>query len=257
MATATATATATAPRTGRGYPFVTQYNAAADPASRTRGVGRAASVSCDRSDASGLRQPTLESCRQALRQPSAPNRRCAADFTYVRSRVGLVYVSFMIDCYSRAIVDQRAATTKTTPLVNTALQRGVWRRDRAATRSRTGSSTAATSALKAHSRRCRSERPSRWWTSLHRSVRSATRTTTPWSSRRSGCSGTRASVADAPLTIRTASEHRRHRMDHRRLGRLVERTTAALHPRRFPARRVRAVYYADPETRAHPVLESP
>ena len=61
----------------------------------------------------------------------APNRRWVADFTYVRTWTGFVYVSFVIDCYSRAIVGWHAATTKTTPLVTTALRMGLWRRDRA------------------------------------------------------------------------------------------------------------------------------
>ncbi|MEF2978097.1 IS3 family transposase [Subtercola sp. YIM 133946] len=61
----------------------------------------------------------------------APNRRWVVDFTYVRTWAGFVYVSFVIDCYSRAIVGWHAATTKTTPLVTTALRAGLWRRDRA------------------------------------------------------------------------------------------------------------------------------
>jgi transposase InsO family protein len=61
----------------------------------------------------------------------APNLRWVADFTYVRTWAGFVYVSFVIDCFSRAIVGWHAATTKTTPLVTTALRMGLWRRDRA------------------------------------------------------------------------------------------------------------------------------
>jgi len=60
----------------------------------------------------------------------APNQRWVADFTYVRAWAGFVYVSFVIDCYSRAIVGWHAATVKTTPLVTTALRMGLWRRDR-------------------------------------------------------------------------------------------------------------------------------
>jgi len=62
---------------------------------------------------------------------AAPNRRWVADFTYVRTWAGFVYVAFVIDCFSRAIVGWHAATTKTTPLVTTALRMGLWRRDRA------------------------------------------------------------------------------------------------------------------------------
>lgn len=61
----------------------------------------------------------------------APNRRWVADFTYVRTWAGFVYVAFVIDCFSRAIVGWHASTVKTTPLVTTALRMGLWRRDRA------------------------------------------------------------------------------------------------------------------------------
>lgn len=60
-----------------------------------------------------------------------PNRRWVADFTYVRTWTAFVYVSFVIDCYSSAIVGWHAATTMTTPLVTTALRMGLLRRDRA------------------------------------------------------------------------------------------------------------------------------
>ena len=60
-----------------------------------------------------------------------PNRRWVADFTYVRTWGGFVYVAFVIDCYSRAIVGWHAASTKQTPLVTSALRMGLWRRDRA------------------------------------------------------------------------------------------------------------------------------
>lgn len=61
----------------------------------------------------------------------APNQRWVADFTYVRTWAGFVYVAFVIDCFSRAIVGWHASSTKTTPLVTTALRMGLWRRDRA------------------------------------------------------------------------------------------------------------------------------
>jgi putative transposase len=61
----------------------------------------------------------------------APNQRWVADFTYVRTWAGFVYVAFVIDCYSRTMVGWHAATTMTTPLVTTALRMGLWRRDRA------------------------------------------------------------------------------------------------------------------------------
>lgn len=61
----------------------------------------------------------------------APNRRWVADFTHVATWGGVVYVAFVVDLYSRAIVGWSAATTKRTKLVLDALQMALWRRDRA------------------------------------------------------------------------------------------------------------------------------
>jgi putative transposase len=60
----------------------------------------------------------------------APNRRWVADFTYVATWAGIVYVAFVTDIYSRAIVGWAAATHKRTKLVLDALQMALWRRDR-------------------------------------------------------------------------------------------------------------------------------
>jgi putative transposase len=59
-----------------------------------------------------------------------PNRRWVADFTHVATFAGTVYVSFVVDLYSRAIVGWSAATDKRTPLVLDALDMALWRRDR-------------------------------------------------------------------------------------------------------------------------------
>jgi putative transposase len=58
-----------------------------------------------------------------------PNRRWVADFTYVATFAGMVYVSFVVDLYSRTIVGWSAATNKRTPLVLDALDMALWRRD--------------------------------------------------------------------------------------------------------------------------------
>jgi len=60
----------------------------------------------------------------------APNRRWVADFTYVAAWSGIVYVAFVVDVYSRAIVGWSAATHKRAKLVLDALQMALWRRDR-------------------------------------------------------------------------------------------------------------------------------
>jgi putative transposase len=60
----------------------------------------------------------------------APNRRWVADFTHVTAWCGIVYVAFVVDIYSRAVVGWAAATHKRTKLVLDALQMALWRRDR-------------------------------------------------------------------------------------------------------------------------------
>jgi putative transposase len=60
-----------------------------------------------------------------------PNRTWVADFTHVATWSGVVYVAFVVDVYSRAVVGWSAATNKRTPLVLAALDMGMWRRDRA------------------------------------------------------------------------------------------------------------------------------
>jgi putative transposase len=58
----------------------------------------------------------------------APNRLWVADFTYVATWAGTVYVAFVIDVFSRRIVGWRAATQMTTPLVLDALEMALWTR---------------------------------------------------------------------------------------------------------------------------------
>ncbi|WP_425302565.1 DDE-type integrase/transposase/recombinase [Nocardia farcinica] len=58
----------------------------------------------------------------------APDRVWVADFTYVSTWTGWVYVAFVFDAYSRTIVGWTAASTKTTALVDKALNMAVWRR---------------------------------------------------------------------------------------------------------------------------------
>ncbi|ROZ52947.1 IS3 family transposase [Rhodococcus sp. WS1] len=60
--------------------------------------------------------------------PAAPNVLCVADFTYVSTWSGWVYVAFVIDAYSRRILGWRTATTMTTPLVLDAIEHAIWAR---------------------------------------------------------------------------------------------------------------------------------
>ncbi|CAM3860517.1 hypothetical protein GCM10009799_04870 [Nocardiopsis rhodophaea] len=68
----------------------------------------------------------------------APNRTWVADFTHVVTWSGTVYVAFVVDTYSRAIVGWSAATAKRASLVLSALEMALWRRDRAGTPVRSG-----------------------------------------------------------------------------------------------------------------------
>ncbi len=63
--------------------------------------------------------------------PAAPDRLWVADFTYVPTWTGMVYVAFVIDAYSRRILGWRAATSMKTALVLDALEQALWTRQRA------------------------------------------------------------------------------------------------------------------------------
>ncbi len=60
--------------------------------------------------------------------PPAPDRLWVADFTYVPTWAGMVYVAFVIDAYSRRILGWRAATSMRTSLVLDALEQALWTR---------------------------------------------------------------------------------------------------------------------------------
>ncbi|WP_370944453.1 IS3 family transposase [Amycolatopsis sp. cg5] len=59
----------------------------------------------------------------------APNRLWVADFTYVATWAGTVYVAFAIDVFSRKIVGWRASMSKETDLVLDAIEQGLRERD--------------------------------------------------------------------------------------------------------------------------------
>ena len=62
--------------------------------------------------------------------PPAPNRTWVADFTYVPTWSGMVYLAFVLDAYSRRILGWRAATSMKTSLVLDALEQAIWTRAR-------------------------------------------------------------------------------------------------------------------------------
>ena len=58
----------------------------------------------------------------------APNRLWVADFTYVATWAGFVYVAFVIDVFSRYIVGWRVTSTPRTDLALDALEQALWAR---------------------------------------------------------------------------------------------------------------------------------
>ena len=69
---------------------------------------------------------------------SRPNQLWVADFTYVATWSGTVYVAFIFDVFSRMIVGWRAATSMTTDLVLDTLEHAIWARRRAGIEDLTG-----------------------------------------------------------------------------------------------------------------------
>jgi putative transposase len=57
-----------------------------------------------------------------------PNQLWVADFTYVATWTGFIYVAFVIDVFSRGIVGWRVASTMRTDLVLDALEQALWAR---------------------------------------------------------------------------------------------------------------------------------
>jgi putative transposase len=89
------------------------------------GARRGRRVRTTRPDAAAARPADL--VRRQF-SPARPDRLWVADFTYVPTWAGMVYVAFVIDAYSRRILGWRAATTMRTSLVLDALEHALWTR---------------------------------------------------------------------------------------------------------------------------------
>ncbi len=63
-------------------------------------------------------------------EPLAPNRLWVADFTYVSTWAGWVFVAFVIDAYARRILGWRTATSMSAELVLDAIEQAIWVRER-------------------------------------------------------------------------------------------------------------------------------
>jgi putative transposase len=69
-------------------------------------------------------------CNRQWSAPTRPDQWWVADFTYVWTLAGFVYVSFVTDVYSRRILGWRASMSKATPLVLAALEQALFTRRR-------------------------------------------------------------------------------------------------------------------------------
>ena len=78
----------------------------------------------DRGERSALADNLLD--RQF--QSEAPNRKWVADFTYIWTAEGWLYVAVVLDLYSRPIVGWSMQASMTSQLVADALMMAVWRR---------------------------------------------------------------------------------------------------------------------------------
>jgi len=68
--------------------------------------------------------------QRAWDTPARPDQWWVADFSYVWTLAGFIYVSFVTDVYSRRILGWRVTTSKTTPLVLSALEQAIFTRRR-------------------------------------------------------------------------------------------------------------------------------
>jgi putative transposase len=80
------------------------------------------------SDPKAERAPDL--VKRNWSAPTGPDQIWVADFTYVWTLLGFVYVSFVTDCYSRRILGWTVSTRKHTALVLSALEQALFTRRR-------------------------------------------------------------------------------------------------------------------------------
>lgn len=90
--------------------------------------GRHTTLTTRRGNDAAARHP--DHINRAWNHPTRPDQWWVADFTYVWTLAGFVYVSFVTDVFSRRILGWRVATSKTTPLVLSALDQAVFTRRR-------------------------------------------------------------------------------------------------------------------------------
>ena len=74
-------------------------------------------------DAAAPRHPDL--VKRGWDSPTSVDQLWVADFSYVWTLAGFVYVAFVVDVFSRRILGWRVSTSKETPLVTDALQQAI------------------------------------------------------------------------------------------------------------------------------------
>ena len=92
------------------------------------GARRGRRVRTTRSDAAAGRPADLV---ERDFNPSRPDALWVADFTYVATWAGFVYVAFVLDAFSRRILGWKAATSMRTEPVLDALEMAIWTRQQA------------------------------------------------------------------------------------------------------------------------------
>ena len=102
---------------------------------RLHGARRGRTMRTTRSDPAAPRPADLV---ERNFNPGRPDALWVADFSYVPTWAGFVYVAFVIDAFSRRILGWRAATTMRTELVLDALEMAIWTRARAGVADLTG-----------------------------------------------------------------------------------------------------------------------
>lgn len=81
-----------------------------------------------RRDGQPVRHPDL--VKRGWSTPVRPDQWWVADFTYVWTLAGFIYVSFVTDVYSRRILGWRVSSSKATSLVTSALEQALFTRRR-------------------------------------------------------------------------------------------------------------------------------
>jgi putative transposase len=78
----------------------------------------------------GNRRPAIVAANVLDRsfEASAPNRKWIADFTYIWTAEGWLYVAVVIDLFSRSVVGWSMSSSITAKLVTDALLMAIWRR---------------------------------------------------------------------------------------------------------------------------------